>query len=29
MAPAVLVRAELHDRRLQEYCVVPELYEDF
>ena len=29
LAPAVVVRDELHDRRLQEYCVVPELYEEF
>jgi LysR family transcriptional activator of nhaA len=29
LVPAVVVRDELHDRRLQEYCVVPNLYEEF
>lgn len=29
LVPAVVVRDELHDRRLEEYCVVPHLYEEF
>lgn len=29
LVPAVVVRDELHDRRLQEYCSVPNLYEEF
>lgn len=29
LVPAVVVRDELHDRRLQEYCTVPDLQEEF
>jgi len=29
LVPAVVVRDELHDRKLQEYCTVPNLYEEF
>ena len=29
LVPAVVVRDELHDRRLQEYCPVPDLQEEF
>ena len=29
LAPAVVVRDELHDRRLQEYAVVPHVHEEF
>jgi LysR family transcriptional activator of nhaA len=29
LVPAVVVRDELHDRRLQEYCTVPNLFEEF
>jgi LysR family transcriptional activator of nhaA len=29
LVPAVVVRDELHDRQLQEYCAVPNLYEEF
>lgn len=29
LAPAVVVRDELHDGRLEEYCAVPNLFEEF